>query len=536
MIIIMKKTNNLFFPVLKSVSFVSGLLQIASVPIGIINAKLMADVVTKATAGDYKSVLKSSLLILTILLFVKVFDLITGYIYQKKSSDSLHKCKMLLYEQYLSSPLNVLYQSTVGETNILFNSDFGTITQKYISLYPTIVAKIVMFISYLAYMCIQSPILALIMMIISFVQIIPPLFVKLFCEKLDTNTKDIEGQISNCALEFYNGFAAVKLFNLRDWCLNRMRNLHIKMWKIANKLQATYRTQTAISSIISNVLTYGTYAIVGLFIINEHITMDSGIQAIALSQSLYAASASILGLIPNFALVRNAEKRMLHYFEERDQNTKELSDDLCIKFKGISCSLGEKQIFDNANFSINSNSITVFKGVNGIGKSTIVKLALGMVDYNKGEICIGGISPKQIDYKNFPHKIFYLTQDDPAYNLTPGELFGMVLDDVGSKKAFDFLNMFNTDEQILSQTINCLSGGERKKVFLSLAFACEPQLLILDEPTNSLDRNSRDVLNKLLRSRNGGTVIITHEKELVDLASAAYVVKERQVIYEKKDI
>ena len=74
---------------------------------------------------------------------------------------------------------------------------------------------------------------------------------------------------------------------------------------------------------------------------------------------------------------------MLHYFEERDQNTIELSDDLCVKFKGISCSLGEKQIFDNANFSINSNSITVFKGVNGIGKSTIVKLALGMVDYNK---------------------------------------------------------------------------------------------------------------------------------------------------------
>ena len=96
--------------------------------------------------------------------------------------------------------------------------------------------------------------------------------------------------------------------------------------------------------------------------------------------------------------------------------------------------------------------------------------------------------------------------------------------------------MFNTGEQILSQTINCLSGGERKKVFLSLAFACEPQLMILDEPTNSLDRNSRDVLNNLLRSRNGGTVIITHEKELADLASTAYVVKERQVIYEKKDI
>ncbi len=95
-----------------------------------------------------------------------------------------------------------------------------------------------------------------------------------------------------------------------------------------------------------------------------------------------------------------------------------------------------------------------------------------MVDYNKGEICIGGISPKQIDYKNFPHKIFYLTQDDPAYNLTPGELFGMVLDDVSSKKAFEFLDMFNTGEQILSQTINCLSGGEEKKSVFHFIGVC----------------------------------------------------------------
>ena len=124
----MKKTNNIFSPVLKSVSIISVLLKIVSVPIGIINAKLMANVVSAATAGDYKSVLKNSLFILTVLLIVKIFDLITGYMYQKKISDSLHKCKMLLYERYLSSPLNVLYQSTVGETNILLNSDFETIT------------------------------------------------------------------------------------------------------------------------------------------------------------------------------------------------------------------------------------------------------------------------------------------------------------------------------------------------------------------------------------------------------------------------
>lgn len=280
-------------------------------------------------------------------------------------------------------------------------------------------------------------------------------------------------------------------------------------------------------------MTYGTYAIVGLFVITEHITIESGIQAIALSGGLYASVSSIFGLIPSFTLVRVAEKRMSCFYGERSKNTKELSDDLSIQFENISCSLGENQVLDKVNFGINSNRITVFKGANGTGKSTIVKLALGMVDYNEGDICIGGISPEQIDYNNFPYKIFYLTQEDPAYNFTPSELFSMVLGDSDSKKAFNFFNMFNIGEEILSQTISSLSGGERKKVFLSLAFACDPQLMILDEPTNSLDRNGCDVLYKLLLSRSCGSVIITHEEELMALASTVYVVRERQVIHEK---
>lgn len=529
----MKKTNDIFFPILKPASVVSTLLKLVSVPIGIINAKLMASAVRAATLGDYKSVIKNSLFILTALLFVKIFDLITGYVYQKKISHSLHKCKMLLYERYLSSPLNVLYQSTVGETSILLNSDFGTITQKYISLYPTIVSTIVMVISYLVYLYIQLPILALVLMSISLIQIIPPLFIKFFCEKLDTNSKDMEGQISNCALEYYNGFSTIKHFNLREWCLDRMKVLHSKMWRISNRLQATYRTETAISGIISNVLTYGTYVIVGLFVIAEYITIESGIQAIALSGSLYASVSSILSLIPDFTLVRVAEKRMFVFCREKNQNIKELSDDLSIQFKNISCSLGGNKILNEVNFSIIPNHITVFKGVNGTGKSTIVKLALGMVDYNEGDIRIGGLSPEQIGYNNFPYKIFYLQQDDPSYNLTPGELFTMVLGEINSKRALNFLDMFNTDNEILSQTINNLSGGERKKVFLSLAFACDPPLMILDEPTNSLDRNGYDVLYKLLQNRKGGTIIITHEEELMDIASTVYDVKERQVIYEK---
>lgn len=528
----MERTKDIFFSVLKPVSVASTLLKLVSVPIGIVNARLMADVVDSATHGDYREVINNSLTILAILLVFNIFDLVTGYLYQKKVSNSLHTCKMLLYKRYLSSPLDFLYRSTAGEAGVVLNSDFGKVTSKYVDLYPSLISTVVTIVAYLAYLCIQFPILAGIMLGVSVIQIIPPLYIRFFCGKLDTSCKETEGQISNCALECYNGFATIKLFDLTAWSMGRMKLLHRKMRKIADRLQATYRTETAISGVVSNALTYGTYAIVGLFVITKHITVEAGIQAIALSGSLYSSVSSMFGLIPEFELVRVAEKRMSRFGAESKKNDL-LSDNTDVRFKKVSCTLGDKQILNEADLSIDSDGITVFRGVNGAGKSTIVRLLLGIVNCDGGDICVGGVAPKDIGYDNFPHKIFYLTQEDPPYNLTPGELFGMVLDEAASETAFAVLGMFNIGEGILSQTIGSLSGGERKKVFLSLAFACDPQLMILDEPTNSLDKNGCDILRSLLSERTRGTIIITHEESLTDLAKTVYEVGEGRVIREK---
>ena len=224
---------------------------------------------------------------------------------------------------------------------------------------------------------------------------------------------------------------------------------------------------------------------------------------------------------------------MARFCGEERENTMELSDEPSIRFDNVSCLFGDTRVLSDASFVIDPDRITVFRGVNGAGKSTIVRLALGMTERDGGDIRIGGISPEQIGSGNFPRKIFYLTQDDPTYNLTPGELFDIVLGEQGSERAFAVLDMFDTGSEILSQTVGSLSGGERKKVFLSLAFACEPRLMILDEPTNSLDRSGCEVLYRLLRERGGGCVIITHEEELIELASTVYEVRDGRVIYER---
>ena len=73
-------------------------------------------------------------------------------------------------------------------------------------------------------------------------------------------------------------------------------------------------------------------------------------------------------------------------------------------------------------------------------------------------------------------------------------------------------------DALLEKPINQLSGGECKKVYLALGMALNPAFLFLDEPTNSLDKESKEVIKKLLKEYGGVCVIVSHEEVFDDLA------------------
>ena len=91
--------------------------------------------------------------------------------------------------------------------------------------------------------------------------------------------------------------------------------------------------------------------------------------------------------------------------------------------------------------------------------------------------------------------LLYLPQDDYSFSLSPHEFFKMAIPEK-FETALEFTKIFGmTDKQIKETLLSDLSGGERKKVYLSFAFALDPVYLLLDEPTNSLDVYKRQPLN-----------------------------------------
>lgn len=523
------KHKYLFSTELRKVSIASLILQLIPIPVGIVTAQLMSEIVSNATVGKVNAVVATSSILLLVVICMKGFEIISSIAFKKSSSKALHYCKLNFYDRFLSNPMSALYQAEYGEVIENLNDDFKTVTNRSISLYPGFWAGVLTAATYFLFLLLQSPLIAVSLAVIAILQLIPPLIVKRFMQVNYDSCRDIEAEITNQIAEGYNGFATIKLYHLKNWWLKRLETTHKSYFKIGNLSEATCTVQTSMYKLLDNILKYGTYGLVGVLLLLKYSTMETAVEAISLSGGLFAAVKTVFSSIPQFAVAKTAETRMAKWDAAVEEKTAKLQH-YKIKLTDLSFQYEEKQIFSHANCIIDCEQINLVKGANGIGKSTLLCLITGMLSGYTGEIIAGSIKPERISDSEYLSKILYLPQDDAKFDFPACELYEM-LPSNKQQRMKQIATVFGlTYNQLNQLKIRELSGGERKKVFLSIAFALNPPVLLLDEPTNSLDECGKEILRSLLKERQGGVVIISHEDIFDELADKIFVVDKGGII------
>lgn len=188
----------------------------------------------------------------------------------------------------------------------------------------------------------------------------------------------------------------------------------------------------------------------------------------------------------------------------------------------------DKLVLNDISFVIKGNEKVMLLGVNGSGKSTIIKLLTGFYKPQKGAILINGINMKELSLENYRQLQSLVFQDFNVYSFTIRENvgFGQMLQLKNTQKIQEalllakFSNVVFNKESDVDLYINkefsedgiVLSGGERQKIAISRAFFRDGDLLVLDEPTASLDPISENHILNLLKKlyNNKMAIIITH--------------------------
>lgn len=296
------------------------------------------------------------------------------------------------------------------------------------------------------------------------------------------------------------------------------------------------QSETALFTLTDNILRYGTYCMVGLLALLQLVSMDAGIQAVVLSGNLYHAVKTAAEIWPKYKVADTAENRLSCWFGERKVEQAAENGNM-IAFEQVFFAY-ENTVLDRVCAKMDASKIHLIKGENGAGKSTFLELAVGFRRPAGGRILLGGASPEDIGHEQFPGKIFYLQQDAPVFDMMACEMYDMTAGtgEYGKLVRARMTKMagrFGLCGKILNESrMGRLSGGERKKIFLAMAFAVDPVYLFLDEPTNHLDDAGKKVLLKLLRERNGGAVIISHDGSLDGVADCRWLLRKGKLYHE----
>ncbi len=532
-----------FYHYLKYIAAAAWILSLANIPINLLAADWMSGIVTSATEGRTKTVVMAGLELLALLVGFRLFETLSSIYLERAKSKALQRCRMELYGKFLEGSLSDLYSSDSGQSKERLNDDFNAVTEKIISIVPGLGTGLITAAAYFLFIARLNLLLAVALTILSLLQILPPMIVKKYLERNYTDTRNIEAVLTNFILEAHHGFPVLKLYKLQKWYGEKLKRIHKQYVKIGNRSIWAGNAEDAMDEFLSTILKYGTYALAGLLILYGMITLDAGVKAIALSGSFFAAVNTIFSSIPRFAVIRQAQGRLLEWYDvAEDSKIPEmagtgnervsLGSEDGITLSDVWLSFQDKEIYHGVTAHFPSRGLCLIKGANGIGKSTLFKLIIGLIPAGRGSVRIDGMEPKDFSGRDFPHRIFYLPQEDAEFEFTPREFYGMI-SGIDPARLNALAAAFQLDKVQLEGTkISGLSGGERKKVFLALALALNPALLFLDEPTNSLDEHSRSVLVGELRKRTGLTLLISHDPVFDAVCDCTYLVEKGGIALE----
>lgn len=199
-----------------------------------------------------------------------------------------------------------------------------------------------------------------------------------------------------------------------------------------------------------------------------------------------------------------------------------------LEVEGLHLALGGRPIVQEVDFSVAPGERVVLLGVNGCGKTTLLKALDGLVPPAAGSICYDGIAldPRRLDEPAFRRRfrgevaLLFQNVDAMLFNPTVADeiAFGprqLVLPGVEERVAH-WARVFDVDS-FLERPPFELSGGEKKRVALAAVMAIDPKVLLLDEPTGSLDPASAARLTDFLAQLAGTTVVVsTHNLSVVE--------------------
>jgi len=363
--------------------------------------------------------------------------------------------------------------------------------------------------------------------------------------KVMENSAELESHL----VESLNSMSTIKRFRLEQFSDFKTEIRFVKLLKSIYVSGMTTISSIHVSEFISSSFTIVLLWVGAYFVMDKTITPGELMSCYAVLGYLTGPLNRIINMNKTIQSALIAADRLFEIMDlERESDTNKInftSEDVGnISFKDVFFRYGTRvTVFESLSLEIQKGEYTAIVGESGSGKSTLVSLLQNIYPIEKGEIKIGNYSLKNISNESLRNIVSVVPQKIDLFsgnvidNIAVGDLtpdikrITDVCESLGLTKFIESLpNGFNT---YLGENGAALSGGQKQRIAIARALYQEPEILILDEATSSLDSISEQFVQttiEYLRNRKKTIIVIAHRLSTVMKANKIIVLDKGNIV------
>ena len=489
-------------------------------------------------------------LILITFFFRNLFRYLALYFLTPIRNGVVHDLRSTLHEKVISLPLGFFTEKRRGDITSRMTTDLVEIEWSIMSSLEMIFRDPLQIIIYLITLTFISPTLTLFVIILFPITGFLIAKVGKSLKKSSGKSQKKMGDILSVLDENIGGLRVVKLFNSEKDVHQKFDGESKKYQSLMTSLLRKKDLSSPMSEFLSTIVMVVVMWFGGKLVLggSSHLSPEEFIGYILIFSQIIPPAKSFTTAYYRLQKGSAAAARVYELMDTKNkiidsENPKSVSKiNTSVELKNVSFRYENTDVLSNVSFTIEKGKTIALVGKSGSGKSTIADLCARFYDINEGEVCVDGVNIKSIKLSNLRSLMGVVSQEsilfnDSIYNNikmgNPSASKEEIIESSKIANAYDFIMQTeNNFETNIGEKGNKLSGGQKQRISIARAILKNPDLLILDEATSSLDTESeklvQDALKKLMEKTT--TLVIAHRLSTIKDADEIIVLSEGKIV------
>ena len=524
----MKKNNNTLLRIIsylkayKFFLFLAIFLTIGSSIFEIFSPKLMGNITTRIfenlkmnTRIDFDYVIKICITLGVVYLLQGAFEFFRGRILVDVTQDLIAKFRREISEKVKYIPTSYYDKNKTGDLLSRMTNDVETLGKNLQQTISSILSSIVLIVGILTVMIKISPTLTLVFLFTLPMTYFSTKFISKKSQGYFRRKSQGLGSMVGFVEENFSGSELIKAFNYEGRAEREFLDINENLYEVSYRASFMTGIMLPIMTFISN-LGYVMLSIVGGLLVLSGKLFVGDIQAVIQYVRRLANPIEQLAEMASIFQASIAAAERIFEFLDQEPEEEIVTDEIKrpvedIEFDKVYFSYDKKTpVINNLNLHVEKNKTVAIVGSTGAGKTTIVNLLMRFYDIDKGSININGINIKDVSRKNLRSLFGMVLQDSWLFRGTIYDniLYGRqdatreeVID--AAKKAYchSFIEKLPKGyDTVLNEEASNISQGQRQLLTIARALLSDPEILILDEATSSVDTRTEALIQKAMKN------------------------------------